>query len=348
MLAIRVDGNSAIGVGHVARCCSIARAVEKAGNSVVFFVSDEESRSRVEAQGYPACVIGGNFRVFDCEDASLLARSAVAIEADAILVDSYAVTALFFCGLKGLCSSRGVRLGYIDDEYRFESGHLNHPEVLPVDVLVNYSVGAFLGDYLRRYEEAEAALLIGPRYAPVREEFCSPDYRVSSNVGTVLVTTGATNPGKALERIAGCCLRALPDAHVKVVIGSDAVFVDEGGADERLTFVHSPNDIGSLMVSSDLVVSAAGTTLYELATLGVPTIAVPVVENQLSNARGWSKSGFGPSMLDVDWEDTALIGAIGRIAADRDRRRLFSESMRYACDGGGARRIAMALLSPEG
>lgn len=48
----------------------------------------------------------------------------------------------------------------------------------------------------------------------------------------------------------------------------------------------------SLMLKCDIAVTAAGQTTYELARIGLPTIAIGVVENQKFNIDGWLEIGF--------------------------------------------------------
>jgi RimJ/RimL family protein N-acetyltransferase len=49
--------------------------------------------------------------------------------------------------------------------------------------------------------------------------------------------------------------------------------------------------MAELMTASDIAVSAAGQTLFELARCGVPTIAVGVAENQRHNLEGFTDAG---------------------------------------------------------
>ena len=65
------------------------------------------------------------------------------------------------------------------------------------------------------------------------------------------------------------------------------------------------------MFGSDLVISAAGTTLYELYTLGVPTIVVPIVENQLANAKGYEKTGIGKALIATAWDSIDVAKLVG-------------------------------------
>ena len=98
------------------------------------------------------------------------------------------------------------------------------------------------------------------------------------------------------------------------------------------------------MLASDLVISAGGTTLYELAALGVPTIAVPITENQLANVSGWRKRCLGFALQSVEWNDGELIGMIRSLATDTVLRQALSSGMRGMCDGQGARRVVEAIL----
>lgn len=45
----------------------------------------------------------------------------------------------------------------------------------------------------------------------------------------------------------------------------------------------------TLMLESDVAISAGGQTLYELASVGLPTIAIQVVDNQSEDISGFLK-----------------------------------------------------------
>ena len=59
-----------------------------------------------------------------------------------------------------------------------------------------------------------------------------------------------------------------------------------------------------LMYESDIAISAAGQTIYELAQRCVPTIAISVAENQKNNLTGWIKEEFLTS--DFNYETVNL------------------------------------------
>lgn len=342
-LAIRIDGNSRIGSGHIMRCCAVAHAAEALGCEAVFFVSDEESAKMVQAQGYTPGVLGGDYHRLTEDDAGALACSADGVGAMGVLVDSYAATDGFLARLKFDCKRLGIRLGYIDDEYRFAGGFSPEPVKLPVDVLVNYGFGASREAYETVYAGTGAELLIGPRFAPVREEFLHARYEVAETVSSILVTTGSTNPNNTLERFAACAFDASHTA-IHVVVGANARFEGEETHKGKFIFHHNPRDMRSLMLASDIVVSAGGTTLYELASLGVPAIAVPITENQLANVRGWKALKIGQSIQSVEWDDEELVAMVRDLADDVCKRSALSLKMRAACDGHGAEHVVRSLL----
>ncbi|HJF64805.1 MAG TPA: hypothetical protein K8U77_01635 [Slackia equolifaciens] len=76
----------------------------------------------------------------------------------------------------------------------------------------------------------------------------------------------------------------------KPVVGVFCRFEDFVSAQEPSVHVfRNLDDLAPLMREADLVVSAAGTTLYELCAVGVPTVTVPVVDSLLANVCGFDK-----------------------------------------------------------
>lgn len=314
---IRVDGGSAIGAGHIVRCVSIAKEIEKQDYQIAFVSSGKESSGILSEYGYEPILVGGDLEHLDASDAKKL-RS-VMRNGDIVLVDSYGVTDEFFKS----CKEFGLKVAYIDDMYTFETGSLSVPVRRNVDVVINYSFGFTEEDYKQVYGGTATKLLIGPQYAPVREVFRKKagQYQVREELKKVLITTGSTNPNKSLERLSKACREALPDAEISVVVGNSATFDNELAKELNLTLIKGATDLSDYMLESDLVISAAGTTLYELHTLGVPTIAVPIVENQLVNARGFRNYSSGFASISLDWESAELKKEIILISSIQIRKK---------------------------
>lgn len=335
-LLIRVDGGSSIGSGHISRCLAIAKEAEKLGVLSRFLVSTDESYAMLPNRAR-ASILGSNPFNLRGSDAD---RIVGFWQSGALLVDSYGVSFPFFQRLR----DSGIRTCYIDDDYLFKT---ERHEILrwPVDVLVDYRFCVDRDRLRGVYAETGAEVLAGPEFAPVAERFVGVGRNPTSGVSNILVTTGSTNPAGSLERIVRACRKAFPSARVKATVGRFAHFDAGmyGFGQKRVKLLHGVSDLAPLMREADLVVSAAGTTLYELCAAGVPSFAVPIVENQLENARGFAEAGCGGALLDLNWAEKELVEGLRSIAGI-EVRRSFCSRMRSVVPGDGARKIVEALL----
>lgn len=338
-VVIRIDATSHIGSGHAMRCIAIAQAVEEIGGEVRFAVSCDESASFLLSRGYAAEVLGGDPMRLGGADADALGVYCQALGADALFIDTYGVTKAFFDSLRGLRDA-GVRVGYLDDLYTFELGITAVPVRREVDLVLNYSLYADEEAYAGSYASCGADLLLGPAYAPLRREFWEPaDRGCRDDVRDVLVTAGATNPGRSLERFASLAREAFPSADIHVVVGPSAVF--EGSAD-GLDILGPQGSLLPLMLGCDVCITAAGTTLYELSALGAPSLAVAIVDNQLENAMAFRRLGLGFAHRVTDSDDDLLVDL--RALRKPDVRLGLSGKMRETVRGDGAIGIARRLL----
>lgn len=336
---IRVDGGPEIGAGHIVRCVSIAKEIEKKGIPAVFVSSNVDALQILSDYGYRPILVGGDPKHLVKGDAKKLKE--VMVEGKRVLVDSYGVTDEFFVS----CKELGLQVIYIDDLYTFELGGLKRPVRWELEAVINYSFGVRKEDYQKVYSDSSTKLLIGPQYAPVREVFKekAASYQVRDEVKKVLITTGSTNPNKSLEKLACACRTALPEVSISIVVGNAASFDSSLKEELNVSLIKGATDLSDYMLDSDLVISAAGTTLYELCTLGVPTIAVPVVENQLLNVFGFIDTGLGFATNKLDWdvdEFEALLREFTNIPEGLQR---FNRAMRLKSIGDGVDLIASNL-----
>ncbi len=100
------------------------------------------------------------------------------------------------------------------------------------------------------------------------------------------------------------------------------------------------------MRKSDIAISAAGQTLYELARMGVPAITVCAADNQARNLEGWRKSGF--VLYAGEHGDRKLFDRLSacmtKLAspAKRCKRSILGQSL---VDGEGAKRVAEKVIA---
>lgn len=340
MLYIRADGNAEIGTGHVMRCLSIAHSVREMGGDCTFITADHNMAPLLEEHGFRQLCLDSEWNCLDRE----ITRMEALIRQESIqtlLVDSYFATADYLARLHHL-----THVACMDDLNDF---------VRPCSTLINYNLYADAADYGVRYPGVR--LLLSPRYAPLRREFQGlPRREVRPEAGEVLVTTGGSDPlniaGQLVQRakqlpetagltyhiIAGRFNRHLPmltqleNEHPGVVIHRNVQRMSE------------------LMLSCDLAISAAGSTLYELCACGTPTICFAWADNQLPGAAAFG-SGYMPSAGDFRAEPDRSIGQIlsfvSTLRRDAAARQTQANALQSLVDGQGAARIAAALLKTD-
>ncbi len=343
MIGIRADANKIIASGHVMRCITIAKELIALGESVTFFVADNEGKSLIDSFGreldrFEVVVLKSSYDHME-EELPVLEKELTARGVRALLVDSYFVTKRYFEELSRICL-----VAYMDDLGK---------EPYPVDILINYSGYYETIGYESLYKGmtghggVPTRLLLGLKYAPLRRQFYedelsggksrakfndSESASLSSasfdNGFRILLTAGGADiHGMLLSTLEAARDRGLlvtKDASDgafdkksvtwEVVVGnlvSDASSIEALSKQYSNINIHrSVTNIASLMRICHLAVAAAGTMLTECAAVRLPAIFYQVADNQKFNVEFWQKTGgmlfAGDVTKDADSLGSAL------------------------------------------
>lgn len=102
-------------------------------------------------------------------------------------------------------------------------------------------------------------------------------------------------------------------------------------------------NMAEVMCSHDIAIGAPGTTSWERACVGLPSIVVPIADNQRQTAKMLAKQGIA-ECVELDDIDEKLIPALVKLTAPSNSYRAAGLK---ACDGLGVRRVVAALESIE-
>ncbi|MCD8069522.1 MAG: hypothetical protein LUE87_11720 [Lachnospiraceae bacterium] len=98
-----------------------------------------------------------------------------------------------------------------------------------------------------------------------------------------------------------------------------------------------------------LAITAAGSTMQELACLGVPMIGFSFADNQRLAAQTWFAQGYSHYGGDYLSKGDGMIGevceAAGQLCASAPLRDQYSRKLMNLVDGEGSRRIAERLMN---
>ncbi len=329
-VVFRTTGGAESGLGHVSRCLALAQALRGLGVESLFLLDgDRAVRDRVAVARFRGAGIRPEHDLADT------IRECRTIRPGTVIVDSYAVGTAYLGGL-----AETSPLVAIDDLADRE---------LPVDLVVNGSAGAkrlvYRGAPHTRY-------LLGPSYVLLRPEFAEPPARVAAaGARRVLITLGGTDPDGLAARLVRWTAKALGAVGQDVVVGpyfrgSDALEEEARAGRGSVVLHQDPADMRRLMLAADLAICGGGQTTYELAATGTPAIAIRLADNQRLNLTALAEAGVlmeGGAAEDADLE-SAVADAVSGLAADPGRREEMSRRGRALVDGGGAARVARAVL----
>ena len=106
------------------------------------------------------------------------------------------------------------------------------------------------------------------------------------------------------------------------------------------------DDVTDLFRSADVVVCAAGSTVWELCALGVPAMAIPVADNQRELPAELERIGAGVALGALrTFDPRALALSVCALLSEPNRRREMSARGRRAVDAKGASRVAARLVA---
>ncbi len=337
-IGARVDGNPQIGTGHMMRCLTLADEWRKQGFEAVFYTAEQISALIPQERNYICRVLGTDPKDMESE-LPILSKRLQADQIDLLLVDSYQVTVPYLQEL-----SAQIKTVYIDDF---------GIEVWPVAGILNYNLYAPELGYAQRYS-ADTMVLSGSKFALVRPEFQKQEYSIRENVERVLVTVGGSDSLNIAGAIAAILRGAadLKDVDIDVVCGRyNSYFqgLKKMEKDVPNIRIHSNvSNMAELMRTADVAVSAAGTTMYELAAIGVPTVTFSYVDNQVIPAQAFAeKLGLTNAGNYIEGPDAVLTrirNAVVELFESKKSRSLLSTRLRSCVDGQGAKRAVEALM----
>lgn len=342
LLVIRADAEVAIGSGHVMRCLALAREWQERGGKAVFLgrISAGPLRARIVAEGCQLHLLSASHPdPADCAAVLVWLREAQE-QSGWVVLDGYHFTADYHDAIR----ASGWPLLVIDDY-----GHL--PEY-HADILLNPN--AYAGGVTYN-TGVETLRLLGARYALLRREFrvAREENRIAAPRGRrILVTMGGGDQNNVCGRVVDALLAMdRSDLEVKIVSGSlNPHRQDLANRLEKASFkvdlLVSVAEMAPLMQWADLAISAAGSTCWELAALGVPMLVTVLAENQERLAASLEAHGAAFSLgWFHEWQPGQAADAIRELLADQDKRRRLGENGQRLVDGRGGGRVVRAMHS---
>ena len=355
-LAIRTDGSSIIGTGHVMRCLTLADALQEEGVECKFVCRKLEGNQidYIRSFGYevhalPELRLSASFGsdlahahwlgVDWQTDAKQTRRALGNKKLDWLVVDHYALDYQWESTLRPLYK----RIMVIDDL----ADRQHH-----CDLLLDQNYGSSAERYSGlvpancwHCHGPEYALL-NPVYGELHQELVVSDKRVHR----VLIYFGG---GADQTNLTGMALQAfqLPELlNIQLDIVISMNYAHQKSLEEavahrsNVTIHHQLSDLSDLITKADLAIGAGGATTWERCCLGLPSLVVSIAENQRPASIALSNEKI------IDY-----LGHVGEVTLETIRGKVLeyrrkSDSLLYLSekgvnlvDGKGVKKILQAL-----
>lgn len=343
----RVDSGAVLGGGHLARCIALACGLRSTG-ATVGFITRPHAGHRIhflEREGFDV------FRLAPPSSDSRpwlgssvpqdVTETREAISAcrpvDWLVVDHYAIDAEWHEPLR----SEVDQILVIDD-----LGDRSHI----CDILVDQVYAATETKYRNRIPD-DCRLLLGPRYALLREEFRELRPRTgglpAASLRHAFVCFGTHDETEETLKALKALDAFAPTDRATVVVGADHPDL------HRLRRWTSPaltvdvsvesNRIAQLMRSCDFAIGAGGSMTLERFCLGLPSAIVSVADNQVETAERLHRDGYLLYLgCAVDMESDDILRGLESLNPEQLTR--FSCRGCELVDGRGVERTVRALF----
>lgn len=355
-VAIRVDASSQIGTGHFMRCLTLADVLKQRGAQIRFVSRHmpEHLRGMLAVKGHEFISLDSKLCEAALDDpahANWLGTSQYADAQDSIqalsdhiwdwlIVDHYALD------YRWESAFRHVALNILVIDDIADRKH-------DCDVLLDQNFYINMGSRYIGKVPAHCLVLLGPRYALLREEFRQLRKQVKLRTGPVkrlLVFFG----GVDAHNCTGCAVEALVNLgigglHVDVVIGMQhpqRKEIESACAEHQFDCHVQTNRMGELMAAADLAIGAGGSATWERCCLGLPALAISLADNQTEIGKALDSLGAGQYLGSQEAVSLAVIQkAIVDILKNTNQVQAFSEKSYSMVDGLGVNRLCDALIA---
>ena len=345
----RVDASIHIGSGHVMRCLSLANQLQKSGYDIVFVIRPQNGdlSAYIAELGYKVIKLNrlntftsprstddykSWLQVTEIQDAKEFLS--IALDAEIVVVDHYGINLAWEEFVK---SSITCKLVVIDDLVRQHNA----------DLIIDQTYGADPNEYLSH--STVKYVLTGSEYALLNTQFSdfhklAVEEREAKNTHKLLISMGGVDKPNATLKV----LEALSIREAKF---DTTVLLSERAPHFNLVssfckrnenwVKHIPfsNNMATLMLKHTIAIGAPGSTSWERACMGLPSIIIPLAKNQLQICRNLVNAGCAISLCKEEIANT-LNFKLDELLSNYEK---MTSSSLEICDGMGVNRVVKKM-----
>lgn len=338
-VVIRADASPKIGVGHVMRCMSLGKILSNLGFKIVLACCSET----VKSVGASKITFMEIIEISTKKSSTAQAQELFQLLPNGcgiLICDTYAHGFEFESALRGWTDFIVV----FDD-----LAEVTHD----CDILINSSLGFKASNY-NKLVPSSCNLLLGPRYAPVRSIFSELRKKIvvqkNEIVERIAVSLGGTDPQNNTEMIVSLIHKLLPEIFIDIYLMPGAIHYKTiekvtKNWSENIILKEPKSEIAYSLSKADLVIGAAGSSVWERCTLGLPSMVIVTADNQRHIAAGLKRQHAALVVSENELGNKKIMSKLLKnICTDFAFRKRLSIASKNLCDGNGALRITKKIL----
>lgn len=327
-VVLRADATLHRGSGHVMRCLTLAEELS-ARRHEVHLVTAPSSIPWLDG-----VVTASGYKVHTCEPDTLDAHALLAMNPDWVVVDSYSIDSETISKLN---DSVPV-LAIVDGDTRGIRSSL----------YVEQNLGSEVTQWV---VPPGARMLAGSAFALVRDSILG-QRRASpwliGNLPRIVAFMGGTDPTGAILRVSSELARLDQAVSLTVVapVKLHSALELELARLPGARIIAPTMDLPSILGEADIVVSAAGTSAWDICSLGLPSVLVAVVGNQSASLEEIvvRELALGLDLVRDGIDTLDQLGSlVGRLLGDESLRKSLSSRSVSEFDGLGKSRVVDAM-----
>ena len=337
-VVIRADNGPGIGLGHFTRSTSLANEFAKQRHNVFLVTSKNSIINNLAKKTYEKIIYIENEWNIDCEE-PIIKDFLNEKPIDIFLVDTYEASQNYYKTV----SKYSKLLVTFDD--------VKNPN-LYFDVLINGNIYAETIDY--EVYSKEALLLLGPKHLVLRPEFSTAKtINLKQKVKNILVTFGGSDPLNFTAVILKAIRKDLSgykSLEFNVIIGPGFKNLEEiekiCRGSNVFKLINNPEDMLKIMKKADIAISAAGSTTYELACLGIPSIIFVAADNQKLLAEEMGNKGFAINGGEIkEFNQKSFLDSLNELINNHSIRKTIHKKAIKTFSANGANRCVNEIIT---
>lgn len=332
IFAIRADAGVVQGTGHVMRCLSLAEKLLERGHTVNL-LTNESNIGWLES-----AIVASGVQVTRVSADSFSLDYLAPLKPDWVIVDSYQIPASEISAINGSIPVMAI----VDSDWR------------AIDASAYLDTNLF-AETLTWPGHVKKKLLAGSNYSLIRNQVMQQQrlepWKVLNQPAKILVFLGGSDPYDYSPLVAKAISSLEVDFEATFIAPErlhETVSLALGDKAGQVKLLGPTPALASYYGDADMVISAAGTSSWDVCTLGIPSLLLAVVDNQQFSLAQIAEHGLAltNNLTDGHAEKIdQLASQINALIGDETLREKLSKNALKYFDGKGRDRVVDYLES---